>query len=261
MKTIKKLFYFLSLWLVIIVLAGCVDYSEMVKLPDLEGMSQAQISAVMDELGLSYGFRIEPRVYQNEDEFDKFVRYGNNLRAGKYVCTDEYIPIYTTALPLTVNRLDEVTLDIDVTGLSFVKDGIGEVTLVRPTDGDTAQFCDKITGETFSVRFLGVDTPEVYNTPEPWGKAASAYTSAALNNAQTIVLESEGNRKDTYDRYLAWVWLDGKLHNLDLVQQAYSNAKVGRSSKYFSVFAEVEAEVAKTGRRVFGELDPSFDYS
>lgn len=101
----------------------------------------------------------------------------------------------------------------------------------------------------------------MYNTPEPWGKAASAYTSAALNNAQTIVLESEGNRKDTYDRYLAWVWLDGKLHNLDLVQQAYSNAKVGRSSKYFSVFAEVEAEVAKTGRRVFGELDPSFDYS
>ena len=132
---------------------GCVDYSEMVKLPDLEGMSQAQISAVMDEVGLSYGFRIEPRVYQNEDEFDKFVRYGNNLRAGKYVCTDEYIPIYTTALPLTVNRLDEVTLDIDVTGLSFVKDGIGEVTLVRPTDGDTARFRDKITGKLSASAF------------------------------------------------------------------------------------------------------------
>ncbi|MFA6595981.1 MAG: hypothetical protein WCT00_06670, partial [Bacilli bacterium] len=82
-----------------------------------------------------------------------------------------------------------------------------------------------------------------------------------LNNAKTIVLESEGNRRDTYDRYLAWVWLDGKLHNLDLVQQAYSNAKVARSSKYFDIFNEVEALVAKTGRRVFGELDPTFNYN
>ncbi|HHU24007.1 MAG TPA: thermonuclease family protein [Acholeplasmataceae bacterium] len=261
MNTLKKAVFYISLLLLLFTFSGCIDYTGMVKLPDLEGMSQAEISAVLDELELTYGFRIEPRVYHSEEEFDKFIKYGNNLRAGKYVYPDEYIPIYTTALPLTVNRLDEVTLEIDVTGLSFVNDGIGEVTLIHPTDGDTAQFRDKITGESLYVRFLGVDTPEVFSQKEPWGSAASAFTASALNNAKTIVLESEGNRRDTYDRYLAWVWLDGKLHNLDLVQQAYSNAKVARSSKYFDIFNEVEALVAKTGRRVFGELDPTFNYN
>lgn len=255
-KIIKITLFFLF----VLILTGCIDRTGMVKLPNLEGKTQAEISAIMDELGLTYRFRIEPQVYLDEDTFDQFVKYGNDLRAGKYVYPTDFIPIYTTALPLGINRLDEVTLDIDVTGKSFIKDGIGEVSLVRTTDGDTAQFKDNITGAVFNVRFLGIDTPEVYYQKDPWGTAASKYTADVLRNAKTIILESEGSRMDTYDRYLAWVWLDGKLHNLDMVQQAYSNAKIGKSSKYYQIMTEVEAQVAKTGRRIYGELDPSYNY-
>ena len=43
-----------------------------------------------------------------------------------------------------------------------------------------------------------------------------------MREAKQIVLEAEGVRIDTYDRYLAFVWVDGVLLNLELVQQAYT---------------------------------------
>lgn len=154
---------------------------------------------------------------------------------------------------------DELKMDFTYDGKEFIADGIGEVTLTRCTDGDTAQF--KSGSNTFAVRFLGIDTPESTYRLDPWGKAASSYTCEKLTNAETIVLESEGERTDGNDRYLAWVWYDGKLLNLELVEQAYSGAKGLGGSKYEDLFYQVESEVQNTDRRVWGEKDPDFDYS
>lgn len=154
---------------------------------------------------------------------------------------------------------DETKMDFTYEGKNFLTDGVGEVTLSRCTDGDTAQFS---TGSnTFAVRFLGIDTPESTYRLDPWGKAASSYTCDKLTNASTIVLESEGEKTDGNDRYLAWVWYDGKLLNLELVEQAYSGAKGLGGSKYEDLFYEVESSVQNTDRRVWGEKDPDFDYS
>ena len=68
--------------------------------------------------------------------------------------------------------------------------GIGEVKLVRPVDGDTARFRDPIAGVEFSLRYLGIDTPESTWQKDPWGKAASDYSKQRLNAATTIVLEA-----------------------------------------------------------------------
>jgi micrococcal nuclease len=154
---------------------------------------------------------------------------------------------------------DELKMDFTYEGKEFIADGIGEVTLTRCTDGDTAQF--KSGSNTFAVRFLGIDTPESTYRLDPWGKAASSYTCEKLTNAETIVLESEGERTDGNDRYLAWVWYDGKLLNLELVEQAYSGAKGLGGSKYEDLFYQVESEVQNTDRRIWGEKDPDFDYS
>lgn len=160
---------------------------------------------------------------------------------------------------LYTTTTDSTEMDFTYEGKDFITDGVGEVSLVSCTDGDTARFSSG--GQTYNVRFLGIDTPESTYRIDPWGKAASEYTCDKLTNAETIVLESEGDRTDGNERYLAWIWYDGKLLNLELVEQAYSKAKGLTGSKYDDLIYGVELDVQQTDRRVWGEIDPDYDYS
>lgn len=97
-----------------------------------------------------------------------------------------------------------------------------EVTFVKHVDGDTSKF--KINGQVKTVRYLLVDTPETVkpNTPvQPFGKAASNYTKKALTNAHKIKLDYDktGNKGDKYNRTLAYVYVDGKDLNEQLVKK------------------------------------------
>ncbi|MDZ5470407.1 thermonuclease family protein [Bacillus sp. 31A1R] len=86
-----------------------------------------------------------------------------------------------------------------------------DVKLDKCVDGDTANF--KINGKVYKTRFLFIDTPESTIQKEAFGKEAASYTCSKLKKAKKIVLETDG--KDVYDKYdrlLAWVWIDGKLH-------------------------------------------------
>lgn len=154
---------------------------------------------------------------------------------------------------------DETIIDFEYSNKNFITDGVGEVTLVSCTDGDTAVFS---TGSnSFPVRFLGIDTPESTYRIDPWGKAASLYTCDKLTNATEIVLEADGDRMDGNGRYLAWIWYDGRLLNLELIEQAFSNAKGTYDTKYEDVVYDAELRTQITQRRVWGEDDPSYDYS
>lgn len=90
------------------------------------------------------------------------------------------------------------------------------VKLQNCIDGDTATF--RTIGK---VRFLYVDTPESTKTIEPYGKEAAAFTCNALKNASHIQLEYDGNKKDKYNRTLAWIWVDGTLLQQRLVEKGY----------------------------------------
>ena len=95
-------------------------------------------------------------------------------------------------------------------------------------DGDTALFImDK---EEVKVRFLAIDTPETKHPKkgtEPFGKEASNYTCNKLKNGKKIVLEFDKNsdKKDSYNRYLAWVFVDDKLIEKELVRKGYAEVK------------------------------------
>ncbi|MFP4287106.1 MAG: thermonuclease family protein [Candidatus Izemoplasmataceae bacterium] len=162
---------------------------------------------------------------------------------------------------LNTDYTDELTLDVNYEGSSFISDGIGEVELVQCVDGDTARFRDG--NETFAVRFLGIDTPESTYRFDPWGKAASDFTCSKLENAETIVLEADSstNRTDDNNRYLAFVWYDGRLLNLELIEQAYSTAQGVLSLKYGSTMMDAFYYAQSTNLRIYGETDPDFDYS
>lgn len=90
------------------------------------------------------------------------------------------------------------------------------VKLSKCIDGDTATFTNVGT-----TRFLYIDTPESTRTVEPYGKEAAAYTCSLLKKANTIELQYDGPKKDKYDRTLAWVWIDGKLIQKEIIKKGY----------------------------------------
>ena len=67
----------------------------------------------------------------------------------------------------------------------FFVDGIGEVELRNPIDGDTAHFNAKNSSNStyIKTRFYGIDTPESTGQIQLWGKSASKFTSEKLRNA------------------------------------------------------------------------------
>lgn len=179
-------------------------------------------------------------------------------------CKDKEDPIIDPVIDTTLYTTftDELVMDVDYANKEFIADGIGEVTLVSCTDGDTARFSSGST--SFAVRFLAIDTPESTYKFDPWGKSASAFTCDKLTNATTIVLESDQAGPavtDGNDRYLAWVWYDGRLLNLELIEQAFSSAKGAAESRYEETIYAAEIKAQNTKRHIWGEDDPDYDYS
>lgn len=84
------------------------------------------------------------------------------------------------------------------------------------TDGDTAVFT--INGKDYKTRFLYIDTPESTRTKEAFGPEAAQYTCNFLKQGK-IKLETDGGSLfDKYERLLAWVWVEDKLHQEEITK-------------------------------------------
>ena len=143
---------------------------------------------------------------------------------------------YTDSLELAKIPASSSTLDVD--GVTFA-------TVDRYVDGDTTQFEANLAAgqNSISVRYLGLDTPESTYKVEPWGIAAAKFTKSKLQNAESIILESDPTGLfDSKSRYLAYVWYRNsatepyRLLNLELVEEGYSPAKGLTGTKYMQTF-------------------------
>ena len=63
---------------------------------------------------------------------------------------------------------------------NFLTDGIEQVTLKTPIDGDTAHFYLQDKSTAIKARFFGIDTPESTGKIQPYGKGASNFTTEKL---------------------------------------------------------------------------------
>jgi len=155
---------------------------------------------------------------------------------------------------------DNLELTEDYETMHFIDDGIGEATLDKCNDGDTANFT--VDGETITVRFLGIDTPESGHVIEPFGIAAGEYACDVMSSAETVVLESDPNseRTGTYGRYLAYVWADGRLLNLEMIEQGFAPASGVADLKYGDEMSEAMDNAETLEIRIHGEEDPDFYY-
>lgn len=165
---------------------------------------------------------------------------------------------------------------------AFLDDGIGQVTLMTPIDGDTAHFKGVVgSSDTIKIRFYGIDTPESTGNVEPYGKQASNFTKAKLQEANsngTIVISSTFTEykapepDSTGSRYLGLVWicLDKKnapkedlvLLNLWIVQEGLSYTKnVSAIPQYVDTFYAAEAQAEQFKLKMWsGEDDPYYNY-
>ena len=173
-----------------------------------------------------------------------------------------------TPAETTISVLDDyngpVLPNEDLSDKDLFDDGIAIVTLDYGIDGDTAAFI--VNGKSYHLRMLGIDTPEVdeaLRQLDPWGKAASSYTKQVLNNAGQIViqLDPESDTFDKYDRLLGWVWVDGQLHNYNVVAAGLAEVKyLYGDYLYAGDLKSAEAGAKAQGLKIWGEKDPDYNY-
>lgn len=116
-----------------------------------------------------------------------------------------------------------------------------EATVTRVIDGDTmeVQFAN---GEEDTVRLIGVDTPEttlgnvnpdeyegIPDTPAArdhlynWGQEASQYATEELEGEEVrVVTDPEGDRRGSYGRLLAYLYVGEENFNRTLLEDGYA---------------------------------------
>jgi micrococcal nuclease len=90
--------------------------------------------------------------------------------------------------------------------------------VIRIIDGDTIDVSSG--GVTYSVRYIGINTPEMDESCGPLAKDANA----ALVSGQTVRLVKDVSETDRYGRLLRYVYVDDLFVNGELVLHGWADA-------------------------------------
>jgi micrococcal nuclease len=127
------------------------------------------------------------------------------------------------------------------------------VKVVHVVDGDTVVVDDGHGRET--VRLLGVDTPETVDPRKPvqcYGPEASAYTKSRLEG-RSVTLERDVETRDRYGRLLAYVVLDGRRFNDELLRNGYARLLViAPNGSHAREMLDEELAARRAGRGLWG---------
>jgi micrococcal nuclease len=117
-----------------------------------------------------------------------------------------------------------VALNSGQTGPEILAEGMHEVR--RVVDGDTL-----LLASGARVRLQGIDAPETVRegfAVERWGPEASQFSKDFVGRAGHRVRLTFGpERKDQYDRFLAFVWDGDVMLNEELVRAGLAHARLG----------------------------------
>jgi micrococcal nuclease len=116
----------------------------------------------------------------------------------------------------------------------------------RVVDGDTL-----VLDSGTRVRLQGINCPESVKPESPveaWGAEAKDFTEDFIRRARNRVRLSFGvERKDQYDRFLAFVWNGDVMLNEELVRAGLAQAKLGY--RYSGVMKSRLAKAQKEARQ------------
>jgi micrococcal nuclease len=122
----------------------------------------------------------------------------------------------------------------------------------RVVDGDTL-----LLASGARVRLQGVNTPETVKPDHPveaWGPEASQFTKDFVQKAgKRVRLTFSLERKDRYDRFLAFVWNGDVMLNEELIRAGLAYAR--RDYRYSPVmkrrFTKAQEDAKRAGRGIW----------
>ncbi len=103
------------------------------------------------------------------------------------------------------------------------------------------------------MRYIGIDTPEIYPQPEPFGWEAWQANHRLVEDKE-IRLERDVSETDKYGRLLRYVYVDNTFINAELVRQGLARAKAyPPDTKYQTYLEKMEAEAREANRGMWAK--------
>ncbi len=118
--------------------------------------------------------------------------------------------------------------------------------VIEVIDGDTVKIED---GSL--IRLLGIDAPETNHpdlSPQRFGEEAKEYLKKRILNKVCIFEYDKNNKFDIYNRILAFVYLDGKLINAEMIKNGYAYVYLKSKNKKTNEFLMLE-DVARKQKK------------
>lgn len=125
-------------------------------------------------------------------------------------------------------------------------------------DGDTIELDN---GQM--VRYLGIDTPEIRKrqddgswsyAPEPYGEKAKEFNRQLVEN-KTVRLELDVQKKDKYNRLLAYCFAGDVFVNAKLLEEGFALLYTWPPNvKYADLLVKMQEEARRNSRGLWGEL-------
>lgn len=135
-------------------------------------------------------------------------------------------------------------------------------TVARVVDGDTAIV--DIAGKNYSVRFLGIDTPETHyygKSQGAWGERAAQALEELLPVGRSVRVEFEGTHCDKFNRMLGYVWQGRSLVNQKMLELGMAvNYCIYPNTKYCLRFADIVKEQVAAKRGIFSDPELEIAY-
>jgi len=129
-----------------------------------------------------------------------------------------------------------------------------EAPVVKVIDGDTIKV--RLEGQVYSVRYIGIDTPETVHPDRPieWMGPEASEANRRLVEGQTVYLEKDVSEVDQYGRLLRYVYLaDGTFVNAELVRMGYAQVSTFPPDvRYQDLFLEKQREAREAERGLWG---------
>jgi len=123
-----------------------------------------------------------------------------------------------------------------------------KVMVTRVIDGDTI-----VIAGGAHVRYIGMDTPEIYPEVEFYGPEAKA-KNIELVEGKVVTLVKDVSETDKYGRLLRYVYVDGLFANGELVRLGYARAVAyPPDTRHESLLSQLEKEAKAAKLGIWGE--------
>lgn len=140
---------------------------------------------------------------------------------------------------LTERQLINITKKVSAPALGTS----GPFKVVTVYDGDTLKLDN---GE--KVRLLGIDAPEIHHKELPvqrFGEEAGNFLRKLVEGQECTLEYDPGNVRDKYNRLLAYVYVNGKNVNAELVSKGYAYIYTRFPFSKQEEFLELERQAAQ----------------